>query len=410
MIAAYSPPKELHGLPPSFRHWQKRCQEHGIPPVIAVAGSRGKSTVVRLLQAIFDHAGVQSAIWTDFGVEINGRRQTREIAGWNRALARLTEHSLDVAVQELDWNLVAAVGLPHATYPIAALINLCNNSRECMESHEGQVALRAMPRVAQAVHATGVLCVNGEDYALERAAMLSAARSIVVGKSDSAPLLRQHRRAGGSNLWIEPDGTLVGGSGDSVSEIVNIGDVPLCSHGAASFEQANLLIACAAALATGIGTDIIRAALLDFEPSIEYLPGAFSVRQVGSIHTVVDRLMPSWFLKPILRAANPRSRRRQITVVGGIERLPISDVFEVGRLLGRPHGAVIHHGEIDEDRIEALKRGIARNRYPPVFIHQPTERRAINRALQAMRGDDVVLFLCGDDPGPALRAVGRMQP
>lgn len=365
--------------------------------------------MVRLLQAIFDRAGIQSAIWTDLGVEINGRRQTREIAGWNRALARLMEHSLDVAVQELDWNLVSAVGLPHATYPIAAITNLCSNDQHCLATPEGQMAAKALPRVAQAVHPNGFMCLNGEDYSLDRVAMLSTARSIVVAKSDAAPLLRQHRHAGGSNLWIDDAGSIVGGSDETSLDLANVADIPLCRNGAASFEQTNVLIACAAALATGIGADIIRAALVDFEPSIDDLPGSFSVREVGSIHTVVDRIAPSWFLKPVLRAANPRSRRRQITVVGGIERMPFDDVFEIGRLLGRPHGAVIHHGEIDEQRLMALKRGIARNRYPPVFIHLPTERRAINRALQAMRGDDVVLFLCDGDPGPALRAVARMR-
>lgn len=410
MIAAYSPPSELRGLPPSFRHWQKRCFEHGIPPVIAVAGTRGKSTVVRLLQAIFNNAGVQSAIWTDFGVEINGRRQTREIAGWNRALARLTERSLDIAVQELDWNLVSAVGLPHATYPIGIITNLCNNSAECLASPEGRVALRALPRVAQAIHFSGSVCINGEDYALDQVAMLSAGDPVVVARSDSAPLLRQHQGQGGTDLWLQDDGMVVAGTSETTIEIVNVRDVPLCLTGAASFEQTNVLLACAAALSTGIGTDLIREALEAYEPSIDHLPGSFSVRQVGSIDTVVDRVMPSWFLKPVLRAANPQSRRRQITVIGGLESIPPDDVFELGRLLGRTHGAVVHHGDVDQDIYDSFKRGIARNDYPPVLLHFPTERRAINRAMRALRAEDVALFLCDGDPGPALRAVARMRP
>ena len=410
MIAAYSPVTELQGLPPTFRQWQKRCYEQGIPPVIAVAGSRGKSTVVRLLQAIFDEAGVQSAIWTDFGVEINGRRQSREIAGWNRALARLTERSLDVAVQELDWNLVAAVGLPHATYPIGITINLCNNSDECLETPEGEVARRALPRIAQAIHPSGVVCLNGEDYGLEQVAMLSAAEPMVVARSDSAPLLRQQRQRNGTNLWIDDDQNIVGGIDCASFTIANIDEVPLCLSGAASFEQTNILAACAAALATGIGTEIIRESLLKFEATTEHLPGSFSVHQVGSVHTCVDRTMPSWFLKPVLRAVNPHSKRRQITVIGGLASLPDNDVFEVGRLLGRTHGAVIHHGDVDEHKYNEFRRGIAHNDYPPVLVGLTTERRAINRAQGAMRAEDVILFLCDGDPGPALRAVSRMKP
>lgn len=410
MIAAYSPASELRGLPPTFRQWQQRCYDHRIPPVIAVAGSRGKSTVVRLLQSIFDEAGIQSAIWTDFGIEINGRRQSREIAGWNRALARLTERSLDVAVQELDWNLVAAVGLPHATYAIGAITNLCNNNNTCLETPEGQLARNALPRVAQAIHSSGFICLNGEDYALEHVAMLSTAEPIVVARSDSAPLLRQHRDRCGTSLWIDDTQTIVGGVDGASMSVLNIDDVPLCLEGTASFEQTNILIACAAALATGIGPEIIKDALLKFEPSLDYLPGSFTVHQVGSIQTFVDRTMPSWFLKPVLRAVNPHSKKRQITVIGGLATLPDDDVFEVGRLLGRTHGAVIHHGQVNDDKYNAFKRGIAHNNYPPVLVGLPTERRAINRVQGAMRTGDVILFLCDGDPGPALRAVRRMKP
>lgn len=410
MIASYSSETELRGLPPTFRHWQKRCFELGLPPVIAVAGSRGKSTVVRLLQAIFDRAGIQSAIWTDFGVEINGRRQTREIAGWNRALARLMEHSLDVAVQELDWNLVSAVGLPRSTYPIVAVTNVCANDPQCLITPAGQMAQRALPRVAMATHPQGIVCLNAEDYALERTLAMTDARTIVVGKSDAAPLVRQHHQAGGISLWTDRDHNIVYGYADESLEVANMLDVPLSREGHASFEETNVLIACAAALATGIGHEIIAETIVRFKPSIADLPGSFSVREVGTITTIVDRMMPSWFLRPMLRAANPQAKRRQISVIGGLNKLPVADLFEIGRLLGRSHGAVILHGELNEDRYADFRRGVARNPYPPVLIHLPTERRAINRAMQAVRADDVLLFLSDSDPGPAIRAVSRMTP
>lgn len=410
MIAAYSPSTELRDLPPSFRHWQKRCIELGLPPVIAVAGSRGKSTVVRMLQGVFELAGVQSAIWTDFGVEINGRRQTREIAGWNRALRRLTERSLDVAVQEMDWGVVSAIGLPQATYPIGVITNLCNNAARCRHTDTGRTALKALPRVIDSIHPDGFISINGEDYDIERAVRNAAARPVVVAKSDAAPLLRQQRDAGGIHLWLEPDGSVVWGNAGDRREIVNVRDVPICLDGNASFEHTNVMLTCAAGLATGIGTDIIHQALTTFEPTADKLPGSFSVRGVGQVTAVVDRMMPSWFLKPILRAANPLGRRRQITVAGGLDKVPSGDVFELGRMLGRYAGAVIHHGDVDKERLDAFRRGIARNDYPPVLIHLPTERRAINRAMRAVRADDVVLFLCADEPGPAIRAVERMQP
>lgn len=409
MISTYRSETQLHGVPPSFRQWQKRCQVLGIPPVIAVAGSRGKSTVVRLLQAIFDEARIQSAIWTDFGVEINGRRQAGEIAGWNRALARLTEASLDIAVQELDWNLVAAVGLPRATYPIAIITNLCANHAPCLETAEGRVANRALPRIAQAVHESGVICLNGEDYTLQHAANATSAQFSMTARSAASPMLRQNNGTQAPNVWVNDDDDIVCGSEEHYESLCAVPDVPLSHAGSASFEVSNVLLAAAAALSTGIGHDLVSKSLTRFSVSGNDLPGSFNVATKGTVRTVVDRIMPSWFLKPILRATNPRSTRRQITVIGGLDTIPADDVYEVGRLLGRTHGAVIYFGNADDSLLAAFKRGISGNEFPPVFVQLPTERRAINKAMQAVRTDDVVLFLTHEDPGPALRAVSRMR-
>lgn len=409
MISTYHSNAQLKGVPPSFRQWQKRCHALGIPPVIAVAGSRGKSTVVRLLQAIFDQAHIQSAIWTDFGVEINGRRQKGEISGWNRALARLTEDTLDIAVQELDWNLVAAIGLPEMTYPISVITNICTNHPGCLETPEGQIAIRALPRIARAVHCSGVMCLNGDDHALQLASQATTARFSIAAKSSLSPALRQSDGLHAPNVWIDDNDCIVCGSHHLHEQICAVADIPLSQDGAASFEVSNILLATAAALSTGIGIELIANALATFDVSARELPGSFNVLTKGTIRTVVDRIMPSWFLKPILRAANPRSNRRQISVVGGLETLPTDDVYEVGRLLGRTHGAIICFGEPDDSVLSRFKRGIASNEFPPVFVLLPTERRAINKAMQAVRSDDVVLFLTHQDPTPALRAVSRMR-
>ena len=409
MVSTYTLDNGLLGLPPSFRHWQQRCHSQGIPPVIAVAGSRGKSTVVRLLQAIFNEAHVQSAIWTDFGVEINGRRQRREIAGWNLALSRLTEASLDVAVQEMDWSLVAAVGLPDTTYPIGVITNLCVNNTQCLETPDGHVAQRALPRVARAVHPSGTLCLNGEDYTLQHAANATTGQVSVAARSVLSPLLRQNVGVQGMNVWVDDTDQIVCGFDVERVPLCNVGDVPLTHGGTASFEVSNILLSVSAALATGIGVELVRNALTSFDHSTDDLPGSFNVENKGSVRAVVDRVMPSWFLKPVLRAANPRSARRQISVIGNLTSLPVDDVHEVGRLLGRTHGAVIHFGEADDHVVNAFKRGISWNEFPPVFVHLPTERRAINKAMRAVRADDVVLFLTHGDPGPALRAVSRMR-
>src|SRR5690606_31323577 len=108
----------------SFRSWQRDTTLNGTLPIIGIGGTRGKSTVLRLVESMLVTMHLRRATWTDLGVQIQGRRQRGEISGWRHALTRLSEGSIDVALQELDWATVNAAGLPNGSYPIVALCGI----------------------------------------------------------------------------------------------------------------------------------------------------------------------------------------------------------------------------------------------------------------------------------------------
>jgi UDP-N-acetylmuramyl tripeptide synthase len=165
------------------------------------------------------------------------------------------------------------------------------------------------------------------------------------------------------------------------------------------------------ALASSIGVDneTIARAVCEFETSPDILPGSFNVYSVDSYSIVVDGATPSWHLRHLLRSVNPGNRRRQISVLGDLERLPERDLPEIGRLLGRHRGAIILHSNKNPRLLDSLRKGIAANDFPPVVVHLPTERRALNRALKTARPDDLVLILTDVDAGPATRAALRQM-
>ena len=112
----------FHGLPhpvvpSSFRSWRAGVVRSGRLPIIAVAGLRGKTTIIRLLDHIIKTAGHKTALWTSTGVEINGRPQVGELGAWKEALGRVMDGDVSVAIQELEWATVLAAGLPPGFYP-----------------------------------------------------------------------------------------------------------------------------------------------------------------------------------------------------------------------------------------------------------------------------------------------------
>ena len=184
-------------------------------------------------------------------------------------------------------------------------------------------------------------------------------------------------------------------------------EVAAGKYGSAHFQVANALSAIAVATSIGVDNDTIREALRTFEASPAILPGSFNHYELNGFQVIVDWAAPSWHLRHLLRSINPGRRKQQITVLGDLERLPEHDVQEIGRLLGRYGGAIILHSNKSPALIDKLRKGIAGNNYPPLVIHLPTERRALNRALKTARPEDVVLMLTDVDPGPATRAIQR---
>ncbi|HET8522008.1 MAG TPA: hypothetical protein VFL82_02170 [Thermomicrobiales bacterium] len=393
--------------PASFRRWQHELMRHGTLPIIGVAGSRGKSTVIRMIDAVLKSAGLRSAIWTNTGVEILGRRQRGELGAWSQALERLATGSIDVAIQELDWAMVNAVGLPPASYATIAVTNLCGNSEACLLDEHTRSAFKAMPKLLDAVAEHGALVLNLDDYQLASGHPREAALTFVTAVSKDSPILRERLSQRQYGVWLEQE-TLV--FGDSLklpaTPVIDFDHLPLTLGGDAMFEASNAMTAIAICLSMGLDVPSIQDGLNGFECDPKTMPGSFNCFTYNGARVVVDRIDPSWFLRPVLRAINPGGNTRQVTVVGPLTDFPLDDVKEVGRLLGRYVGGILVHSSDDDDWLREFRQGVSTNRVPPVIAHLPTERRAINRLLKNAHEGDALLILTSA-PTTAIRAIQR---
>lgn len=406
MTVQTSPVTRSFTLPTSFPAWRDWLAARSALPIVGIAGSRGKTTVARLLDAICHAADLRTATWTDAGVEIDGRRQTGELRPWSRALSRLADGSLDLAIQELDWATVHAVGLPAGVYPVLAVTNVCANSEACLAQTETRRILASLTAVLAAVRPDGTLVLNGDEYAVGGSDFDRAGAKILVGQRADTPLLRAHLADGGTAAWIE-DNVLRIGPASGPTDLIATSDCGFALAGAASFELQNALTAASVATACGITGDPIPQALRRFDIPGWQMPAAFNASRVGEAVVLIDRPAPPWFLRPTLRAAAHLPHRRLIVVVGRQAAVPVEHLTEIGRLLGRAADVLIVHSEDDApSRTEAFRRGVALNDVPPLVVHVPTERQATNRALKNLRPTDVVLVLA-DEPAPVLRAVAR---
>jgi cyanophycin synthetase len=397
----------LHqSVPRTFAAWRAGLAERGLRPLVVVAGSRGKTTVVRLLDAVFREAGLSTATWTDRGVEIEGTPQRGELVPWSRVLARLDAGTLDVAVREIAWSTVRTASLEPCSSPIVVVTNVCANRDACLIQGEAKLASQVLPDLLKVASPAGLVVLNGEDFAVSGDEVPRDRPQWLVGLNRGSPLLRQHWAAGGAAAWVA-DAALVVGDQSSTRTLAPASSLAFALFGAAGFQIYNALTAAAVAIATGISEPAIRRALAGFRTSHRVMPGSFNVVEVHGATAIVDRPEPSWFLRPILRAVKDRTVGRLVTVAGRLDSVPESDLGEVGRLLGRASQALVLHSESENPaRAAGLRQGVAQSDVPPPIVHTPSERRAVNRALAIVRPRDVLLILA-DRPQSVLRALTR---
>lgn len=413
MVIVTDPAVPINGnvplVHPSFRSWQRDTGDEGLLPVVGISGTRGKSTVLRLVEAMLNAAHLRSATWTDLGVQVRGRRQRGELSGWTHALTRLSERSLDIALQELDWATVNAVGLPPNSYPVMALTGLRERTASPEHSHSLQSALRAAQRVVAAVPHNGFIVVNADDHYAVNAVADTDATVLQVALSHLSPSLQAHLDDGGSGVWVKHGSVMVGDSYRAM-RLCRVRDIPLTMDGEASFNVTNALIAIGLACGIGIDLHCIARALRTFRAAWDILPASMNTYETEEWRAAIDQIGPPWVLRPVLRAVNPGGSRRQLSIIGDLRAIDAEDIQELGRLFGRSHGAILLHSDQDEELVDLFRQGLASNPYPPLFIRLPTERRAINRAFKALKSDDVLIILTTGDSSAAHRAIRRHIP
>lgn len=375
-------------------------------PLVAVAGVRGKSTIVWLLNQMLRTAGRSVGVWSSTGVYIDGERQAGELGPWTQVLQAAQAGTLDVAVQELETPLVTGVGLPENIYPLAAISTLCGNNEECLISPEASQGALAQAIVARAVRPDGILILNADDHAVLEAADHTRAEIVLFALHHSNPALQRHLRTGKPAVWVQ-DGRVIVGTRSIQRHVLDVAEARFTLDGALTFQVQNVLCAVALAVGLELPDEAIRGGLRTFTPDPIRLPGSCNIFQVGTATVVIDSARQVWTLRSLTRGIRHQHHRRMITVSGCFPHLPDYQVVEAGRLLGRLGGAVILHAdETHRANIDLMIDGIAQNEIPPLVLSMSDERASIAHAMR-MLGDGSLCLLITDDVDEAVEAIQR---
>lgn len=378
-------------------------------PIVPIAGRVGKTTVARILEALVRDQYPRLLLWTDRGVERNGRREAGELIPWQEGLVELGAGHLDLAVQELDAATVVAVGLPPAAYRVAVITSLCANDETCRIDPMSMMERHAHAVVARGVHPSGALVLNADDQEVATIAPECAGEIIYYGMSRRNPFIKAHLAAGGRAVCLSSR-VIVLCEGKRSRPVIPLYDHALSMGGAIVFQVENALAAIAAAWRLGIELKNMERVLREFTSSPTNMPGACNQVEIAGATVLIDRLVDTVTTRQLLRAIRkfPKRGRRLVLLPAQLD-LPPAAGTAIGRLIGATCKLVLVHEPANGVASPELRRGIARNRVPPVVLTYALEADALHHLLRILRQGDIALILAQNVP-LAIRTVLTFTP
>jgi cyanophycin synthetase len=357
-------------------------------PLIAVTGTNGKTTTVRMIGHILRQAGLRVGMCTTEGVYSGGRLvHAADASGPRSAEMVLEDTTVEAAVLEVARGGIIRRGLGYDKADVAVITNISADhlGADGVDDLDGLAHVKAL--VAEEIHVGGTIVLNADDPPTAALADWPAVR-------EAAPVIRyftlcpgnrivqRHRRAGGITCELR-DGQLTEIEGGRQRVLISVAELPGAFGGRARHVVANALAAVAACRAVGVSAKDIRLALATFIPG-EANPGRGEAYQAGRSPVVLDYGH---------NAAALHATGRMI-----------SEVFQ-----GEPAAAITLPGDRRDDLVRASAEAIAAW-FGRVAVYEDRDRRGrrpgemremIIAAMRRVRPD--IVCERAEDPEAALR-------
>ena len=381
-------------------------------PVVAVTGTNGKSTTVRMVAQILSRWGLTVGFTSTSGVYVGGERIVKgDASGPISARMVLADPMVDAAVLETARGGILREGLGFDRCDVGCVLNVTDDhlGLKDINTLEDLAAVKSV--VTESVSRRGLSVLNGDDpqtlgiarYARGRVAFFS-----LRGGRDLSPYLQKHIAEGGIVAVLEPaaaGGELVILDGDRRLPLISVDAIPATLRGQAQFNVANALAAGLIAYGLRAPIDTIAAGLASFQSSFADNPGRLNIHDthgfriildyahnpagIAALGELVQSLRPSYG-QAIGCVSIPGDRRDADILAMGAAAM---DLFDHVVFREKPDGRGRKPGEV----LALLRRGALEAGGDPTHIECiPAEMAAIAACLNRARAGDLVVLLPTD--------------
>ncbi|MDY7578682.1 cyanophycin synthetase [Herbaspirillum sp. RTI4] len=373
--------------------------DDGRIPVVAVAGTNGKTTTVRLIAHLLACRGLRVGMTNSDGVYVAGERiDTGDCSGPRSARNILFHPDVDAAVFETARGGVLREGLGFDRCQVAVVTNIGMGDHLGLSYISTVEDLAVVKRVVvENVAPTGFAVLNAADPMVAKMAASCTGAVIFFAIDQHLPIMAAHRAQGQRVVFLD-GGDIVAIEGKKEQRIA-LSSVPLTRNGAISFQTENAMASLAAGWALGLPWETLRSGLASFVNDAATAPGRFNVFDYRGATLIADYGHNPDAILALVKAVDAMPAvRRSVVISGAGDRRDI-DIRHQTEILGDAFDDVVlyqdqcQRGRPDGEVLGLLREGLKNARRTRHTEEINGEFLAIDTALARLAPGDLCLIL-----------------
>lgn len=372
---------------------------NGRIPLVAVAGTNGKTTTVRLIAHLLGHKGLRVGMTNSDGVYIQQQRiDSGDCSGPRSARNVLMHPDVDAAVFETARGGVLREGLGFDRCDVAVVTNIGMGDHLGLSYISTVEDLAVVKRViVENVAPDGVAVLNAADPMVANMAKSSPGSVTFFSHDSHHPLITTHRAQGHRVVYRDND-AIVAAQGKQEIRLP-LKNIPLTRNGTIGFQIENAMAAIAASWALNIDWELIRSGLCSFINNATTAPGRFNVFDYRGATLIADYGHNPDAIQALVRAIDGiPAKQRSVVISGAGDRRDV-DIRHQTEILGDAFDRVIlyqdqcQRGRADGEVLGLLREGLKNARRTSMTEEINGEFLAIDSALSHLAAGDLCLIL-----------------
>ncbi|NBX20880.1 MAG: cyanophycin synthetase, partial [Betaproteobacteria bacterium] len=315
--------------------------QDGRIPIVAVTGTNGKTTTVRLISHLLTQNGLRVGMTNTDGVYVNGDCiDTGDCSGPKSAKSVLLHPDVDAAVLETARGGILREGLAFDKCDVAVVTNVGSGDHLGLNYITTVNELAVLKRViVQNVASTGAAVLNAADPIVASMAAKCKGEVIFFAADKNNAVMATHRAQGQAVVYVEGK-HLIASKGDMLQSIP-LEDVPITLGGAIGFQVDNVMASVAAAWSLGLGWDVIRKGLANFSNDSHNAAGRFNMFKFRGATVIADYGHNPDAMLALVQAVQALPASRRSVVISGAGDRRDQDIRQQTEILGDAFDEVV---------------------------------------------------------------------